>query len=422
MLHVLHQYPPEFRGGTEACVESLARAQRGLGHEVTVLCGTDARRGPGTGGDVVRETVEGVPVVRIVREEGENYGVDFRCARVAAQVLALAEEAAPDVVHWHHGLNLSGDLVQRLAGAGHRVVATLHDFTLVCARFFLVRPDGESCEDAFPLPAERCVACVLPDFPAGEAALRVELAARGATARAEAAATARAIVPSRFVRERWLRSGLFDEATLVTLPHPTPLAAAPPRAPRRRDDGRLVLATWGHLAPAKGVLDLLAALARLESDAATRGRCRLEVLGAPTDPAHEAALREAAAGLDVRLSGAYRAEDLHALAGRADLAVFPSRAHETFSLVAAEARALGLPVLASDRGALPEAVGEAGETLPAADPHAWAARLAALVADPGPLARWAAAAPRDLPTPARHAEAVVELYALAVHPPAPPGR
>ncbi|HEX5009133.1 MAG TPA: glycosyltransferase [Planctomycetota bacterium] len=402
VAHLVHQYPPEFRGGTEACVETLAAAQRARGDAVLVVAGSD-RRDPR--GAVRRETVGGTAVARVLRRPGENYSMDWRQPRVAEQVVGVVREFAPDVVHLHHALNLSGDLAARLAAGGLPVVATLHDFTLVCARFFLVRPDGESCEHAFPLPSERCVACVLPDFAAGEAALRVETAARKATAAAEAAALRLAIAPSEAVHVRWARSGLFGADKLVTLAHPAPEPAAPPAPPRPRADGRLVVATWGHLAPAKGVLDLLAALCLARDP-----RLALIVLGEPVDADHAEELLDAAEGLDVVFRGRYEAADLPALRGEADLAVFPSRAEETFGLVVAEARALGFPVVVSDRGALPERVGAAGAVLPAADPSALAHLLAALLRDPAPLAAWSAAPRDDLLTPAAHAARVADLY------------
>lgn len=54
---------------------------------------------------------------------------------------------------------------------------------------------------------------------------------------------------------------------------------------------------------------------------------------------------------------------------------------EGFGLPTLEAMACGTPVVVSDRGALPEVVGDAGDVLPL-DPAAWTARLQALVADP----------------------------------------
>ncbi|MHC4844966.1 MAG: glycosyltransferase family 4 protein [Planctomycetota bacterium] len=411
-MHVVHQFPPEFRGGTEACVETLGAAQLARGDEVTVIAGSDQRNEKG---EITNETVEGLTVRRVLRRPGENYSMDHRNDRVADAVCALVEGLAPDVVHLHHTLNLSGDLGARLAAGGHAVVATLHDFTLVCARFFLVRPDGESCAEAWPLPSERCVDCVLPDFPAGREELTVEAIARRDNSRSETEAYARAIAPSKIVRDRWLASGLLGEDKLVLLPHgvATPEAATdgPAARPRDRSDGRLVLATWGHLAPDKGLLDLLAAMHRIGDR-----RLALHVLGEPVDAAYAGKLLDAAEGLDVIFRGAYGPSELAGLRAHADLAVFPSRAEETFGLVVAEALALGFPTLVSDRGALPERVGRgtptlAGAVVPAANPIALATALQHLLVDDEPMERWAAAARGLLLSPSEHAERVAGLYA-----------
>jgi glycosyltransferase involved in cell wall biosynthesis len=401
IVHLVHQYPPEFRGGTEAYVESLSAEQRARGDEVLVVAGSDDRDPVGV---VRREVVGGTRVARVIRRPGENYSMDWRRPRVAEQVVELVREFRPDVVHLHQGLNLSGDLASRLAAEGLPVVTTLHDFTLVCARFFLVRPDGESCEHAFPLPSERCVACVLPDFPEGEAALRRETAARAHTAHTETAAIKLAIAPSEAVLKRWKRSGLYPEEKLVLLGHPVRPQPSP-AAPRSRADGRLVVATWGHLAPAKGVLDLLAAV-RLVRDE----RLSLLILGEPVTAEHAEELLDAAEGLDVSFRGRYADKDLARLRSEADLAVFVSRAEETFSLVVAEARALGFPVVVSDRGAMPERVGGGGAIVPAGDPAMLAHLFAALLKDPAPLAEWGAVPAPPLPTPAEYAGRLAEVY------------
>jgi glycosyltransferase involved in cell wall biosynthesis len=64
-------------------------------------------------------------------------------------------------------------------------------------------------------------------------------------------------------------------------------------------------------------------------------------------------------GLDFRLNGPYAAETLPVLLQAADVAVVPSQVPETFALVAREALLLGVPILVSRLGALPEAI-EAG--------------------------------------------------------------
>jgi glycosyltransferase involved in cell wall biosynthesis len=59
----------------------------------------------------------------------------------------------------------------------------------------------------------------------------------------------------------------------------------------------------------------------------------------------------------------------------------PSRWEEPCPYSVLEALAAGVPVLASDRGGLPELVGD-GATLPASDPTAWTKALSELWHDP----------------------------------------
>jgi len=87
----------------------------------------------------------------------------------------------------------------------------------------------------------------------------------------------------------------------------------------------------------------------------------------------------------VRLLGYVPDADLPALYRGATLAVIPSQ-YEGFGLPAIEAMACGAPVLASDAGALPETVGDAGELFAPGDPGLLARRMADLAAAPERLA------------------------------------
>ncbi len=84
---------------------------------------------------------------------------------------------------------------------------------------------------------------------------------------------------------------------------------------------------------------------------------------------------------DVRFAGDLRDEDaLAAVYSGAALYVQPSL-DEGFGLPPLEAMACGTPVLCSNAGALPEAVGQAAVLLPPRDPGAWAAEIVRLLAD-----------------------------------------
>jgi glycosyltransferase involved in cell wall biosynthesis len=139
-------------------------------------------------------------------------------------------------------------------------------------------------------------------------------------------------------------------------------------------DGEFALAA-GRLTEEKGFDTAIAA--------ARAGQVPLVIAGAGPD---EARLRQLADGADVRFAGRLAPDDLAALRRRAAVVLAPSRWEEPCPYSVLEALAAGVPVLASDRGGLPEMVGEAG-TLPATDPAAWAGALSELWHNPDLRAR-----------------------------------
>ena len=102
-------------------------------------------------------------------------------------------------------------------------------------------------------------------------------------------------------------------------------------------------------------------------------------------------LRGLAAGADVRFTGLLAASELAELRTRAAVVLAPSRWEEPCPYSVLEALAAGVPVLASDRGGLPELVGDAA-TLPATDQSSWSDALSGLWQNPGLRAARGAAA------------------------------
>jgi glycosyltransferase involved in cell wall biosynthesis len=80
-------------------------------------------------------------------------------------------------------------------------------------------------------------------------------------------------------------------------------------------------------------------------------------------------------------------DDMRPVYGRARLVLVPSISEETFGRVIVEAQVNGIPALASNRGALPEVLADAGVAL---DPHAglstWVAALRQMHRHPAPWA------------------------------------
>ena len=144
-----------------------------------------------------------------------------------------------------------------------------------------------------------------------------------------------------------------------------------PAPPSESDDVYFV----GRLEPeTKGIERLVERWNRAKSQGDLQG-LRLNLVG--TGPLEGSPAIE---GDQVRQLGFMEREELdrHLLSARA--LVCPSLWEEPFGLVAIEAFAAGLPVLATDRGALTETVGRLGTDclLPAESDRAWADGLARL--------------------------------------------
>ncbi|WP_406115778.1 glycosyltransferase family 4 protein [Streptomyces sp. NBC_01014] len=105
-------------------------------------------------------------------------------------------------------------------------------------------------------------------------------------------------------------------------------------------------------------------------------------------------------------------DDVTELLAAADVAVLPSR-WEARSLLAQEALRLGVPLVATAVGGVPELVGEAAELVPYGDPEALAARVTGLLADPARrllLAEAGRAQARSWPTEDDTVAQVLSIY------------
>jgi glycosyltransferase involved in cell wall biosynthesis len=166
-------------------------------------------------------------------------------------------------------------------------------------------------------------------------------------------------------------------ADRVHVARPGADAAAP--APGTVAGGELLCVA--AVTPVKGhdvLLDALAAVADLPWRCACLGSL-------DRDRAFADGVRRRARGLGdrVRFTGPRTGAALDGAYGAADLLVLPSRA-ETYGMVVTEALARGLPVVATDVGGVPEALGDGpGLLVPPGDPVALAAALRAWLEDGG---------------------------------------
>ena len=337
LLHNRYRSP----GGEERSVAEIAGLLRRRGHEVEVL-----ERDSGS--------VGAAGAARALLRGGEN----------PAEVAAATRRMRADVVHAHNLHPLFGWRALAAArGAGARTVLHLHNFRLSCAIGVAYR-DGAPCHrcrgaNTLPGLVHRCRGSVgeAGVYAAGLARQHPHLLAQ----------SDRLVALARSQRELLRLHGLPEDGVFVL---PNFIADAGWARSSRADAGEYALFA-GRLVEEKGA-DVAIAAARAAG-------VPLVVAGAGPD---EARLRGLAAGADVRFLGWLDAQRLAGVRERAAVLLAPSRWEEVSPFSVLEALAAGLPVLASDRGGLPEIVEPGwGQVLPADAVGAWAVALADLWGD-----------------------------------------
>lgn len=408
ILHVTHGFAPESVGGIETYVAGLLARQRAAGADVRLLTGSMVPW-PACGVEALADA--GLAIERLHRDdEFFDHHVKAWHPGVSELFAAMLARVRPDLVHVHQWIRLTSDLVELAAQRGIPAVVTLHDVYTTCPRAFRVDREGQAC--ARPTTVASCLRCVPRYGHESDDELAEGIELFFAQTRSELLSAQRLVVAdgstADFVsvargvpRDRFAVLPMPYEPRFVGMTRPHALPAP---------DEPLRLGHFGLLAHHKGVAVLVEAFAHAWR-AGLRRKAELHLYGRAETPEFEARLRQLAQGAPVFLHGAYDAATLAAAPLHA--AVFPSLAFETYSFVLDEAFELGLPVLVSDRGALAQRAGAAAIRVPPGDVVAWQRALAAVVADPAPLARLAAAIPARTGGWVAHLAALQGVYASA---------
>jgi glycosyltransferase involved in cell wall biosynthesis len=327
-------------GGEERAVADLAALLARRGEEVEVLERSSQELGRGRAAvGLLAGGLDPGEVARLVRRRGAR------------------------VVHAHNLHPLFGWRALAAAReAGARTLLHLHNYRLFCAI-------GVAYRDGAP-----CFRCRLDHTRPG-----LRLRCRGSLPEAAVyAAALRRQQPRLFEHvDRFVAVSDALAAHVRDLGLPPSLTATLPNfipddefaAGSAAAEGEFALVA-GRLSEEKGFDTAIAA--------ARSAGVPLVIAGAGPD---EARLRGLAAGGSVRFVGRLDRATLGNLRRRAAVVLAPSRWEEPCPYSVLEALAAGVPVLASDRGGLPEVVGRDG-IVPAGDADAWSAALSELWQNP----------------------------------------
>lgn len=335
-------YPPLNFGGDGIAVQRLSRALVGAGHDVTVLCSTDAYTalgGVASPGGAVDD--DGVVVHRLeTRAPALSLLLTQQTGRPLATRRRIRDALSRgrfDVINYHNVSLVGGPAV--LADGDGIKLYTAHEHWLVCPTHVLWRYKREPC------PARQCLRCTLvyrrpPQLWRYTGYLERQLVHVDTF-----------IAMSDFSRAKHHEFGFPREMAVV----PPLLEDAPPGASSGTSSGsphpRPYFLYVGRLERLKGLDDVLP-MVREYPDA------DFVIVG---DGEHRAALERLAGGSErIRFVGRLPGGDVARYYAHAIAVVVPSEGYETFGFVAIEALQQSTPVLARRRGGLTEIVERSG--------------------------------------------------------------
>ena len=252
----------------------------------------------------------------------------------------LLQRVKPDLVHVHNTfVVISPSIYSACREQGVPVVQTLHNYRLLCPAGVSFR-DGKVCHDCNANLAYGVIRGCYRNSRSSTAAVAAMLAWHR-LAGTYSTQIDRYIALTEFARGRFLKAGLQPDKVAVkpNCVHPDP--------GERSTDGNYVL-FMGRLEREKGVGTLLAAWRKLGRDiplfVAGTGTLKREV--------HEA--------LDdvpgTKCLGQVGSSELFKVMKGARFVVLPSLCYENFPVTAVEAYACGVPIVASELGAMKEVV------------------------------------------------------------------
>ncbi|MBX2997426.1 MAG: glycosyltransferase family 4 protein [Caldilineaceae bacterium] len=408
---VVHKFPPESLGGTELYCWSLARTLAQAGHEIHIFYPTPQLL-PGEE-KVEREGVHlwrvPLPDSRLYENPVSQYWHTFRDLSMEAAFQRFLAEVDPQLVHFQHVQGVSARLIELAAPRTH--IVTLHDYWFFCANSQLIRPDHRPC-DGPSAGCRNCVDCAteradLQWMKSLRPLVALPFAYRNHYLRKLADEVDLFIAPSDFLRDQYIRHGFpadrivviengLDESKLT-------LSALPPLP---EPSARPHFGFLGSLAWQKGVHILIEAFNQVDEDAS------LTIYGSERlFPDYVAQLKALARHPHIRFAGLLPPQQVGAALRQMDCLVVPSLWYENSPLVIQEAYGVGVPVVASRLGAMPEKVqdGRAGRLFEAGNVADLTGVLRDLVAHPHALAQMAE---QIVPAPgmAEHADHLLSIY------------
>lgn len=329
ILYINSLYSPLIEGGAEISLKLIVEGMKSLGHEVVVLSLM-----PEEG--LINEQVDGVKVYRaglqnsywpysnpkknVLSRLSWHYQdqSNEKMAKVVKEILITEK---PDIVSCHNLAGWSACVWNPIHQAGIPIVQVLHDLYLLCPNSNMFKNE-QTCET-------QCFSCKLLRSNHPEKSKQVS-----------------AVVGiSNSILQRFISFGYFENASKNII-HNTRSISNPPAKVARKEKQAIRFGYLGTLSKVKGLDWLIEQFQKLDFDAT------LSIAG-KGDEEYENQLKKLAKDPKIEFVGYVNSTDF---LSKIDVLVVPSLWEEPLGMVAIEALANHVPVIANKRGGLQETV------------------------------------------------------------------
>ena len=328
-------YPPFHIGGDANHVKYLAEELAKLGHEVHVFYNRDAfsikRRLPpqvmGYQKDVIVHKYESPfnlsPYIVYLLGNSQTITKAFK---------VLINKIQPQVVH-HHNISLLGySIINRFGSYAN--IYTAHDYWLICQQNNILRNGVHECND------DKCISCALTHRKPPQ------LWRHCAGFKKTISQLDLIIAPSTYLEKR-----LYQQFKIRSLVIQNFAPLPPSQIPKQEYSDYYLFV--GALEEHKGIINLLQTFKKLRSKIDTK----LLIVGKGIlESKIKNYIKHHSLQKSVIFVGDAYNESLYSLYHGAKALIIPSICPENSPLVALEAMSVGTPVIASDKGGLPEIV------------------------------------------------------------------
>ncbi|GAA4780059.1 glycosyltransferase family 4 protein [Olivibacter ginsenosidimutans] len=329
ILYINALYSPFIQGGAEISLKTLVEGIQAAGHEVVVLSLKPD-------GSMTVDQEDGVKVYRaplknsywpFVKTQHPKWDRllwhvrDQHNSSMQKAVREVLAQEKPDVVSCHNLVGWSIAVWEEIKRAHLPIVQVLHDLYLLCPNSDMFK-DDHSC-------TKQCLRCSLLRHKHRKASAQVDAM----------------IGISQFILQRFTQHGYFEQAQKQVIYNTREIPASP-LPPERQANDVFRIGYIGTLAQKKGVEWLIEQFSQVSIKAS------LHIAGGGKK-SYEHFLRGLATDQRITFVGYV---DPNTFYDNIDLLVVPSLWEEPLGMVAIEALAHHVPVIATNKGGLPETV------------------------------------------------------------------